>query len=1011
MALKEHENNIVTKQYDDPITNYLRNIIQRYFQIENEISQESKEAIIIQAYTRLKEILNAYSNKYIICINERSGNIDLFIKDLGGEEAFDKNTAFNKDFCNTTTSNATLWNNDTENYLNYGEKQEDHIVAGDDDRLSNARIPLAHIHTIDEIKGLREKLEEYNLINGGFHLHTNQNILNMLIYTGSRVSIDLILIEDLVARVEKSVERFKETDGYFISLAQRYINQLQDIFTPVHNKLRRIEENIDSSISNIVREVNAYTDIKNVSFKKYIHTLLENRLNSEEYNLLKNTLEHSIRIVGSGTIPLTDDTFVCDTIDSVETKTTQGNYHDIIFDIYEGYTKIALSCSFTKQITGDVLQYFAHNDINNGDLQVFLEYTKDGVRYNDLLPKVYQINNSRHDFVYADYYTDSNNQINVYFKRLSYLPVYISRNLIFGAYSIDKSQQTGRNGFLILNNTDTTDKSNDNTIDNTEIQLSDSTAGTFNENNITFSVNAYQDDKSYCTKSKLEWQISNALGYSYKIFKRENDGYWMDLMAPAAFSSNNVYVLQTIYDEGYIYSFYSDGTQTERTTIPNKEDIWKVTSNGYLMSSVNNSNMDALLTNKSYTVYRHRATLTSDSSNNGAIIIIISAVNIDGIIHTLSLVCDKGGEEHVLTGHAGCSLVYDYSYTGQKILGTFSHEGDTSNWNADTKINFDIRKDKENIVIYSSGFYTLAGIDNYDESKTHTTADFTIPLSNIQSQTGVDFSDGMIGYGNFSQQGATIIGIDFEDYNSSISTEYIDEFDDTLQPLAPKITGKCISSNEIEDEYDIIIDYTDCHEQIDYKLYVYDSIDWTVDSPVDAENKQNNPLYTTDAIYITTHSGIDQLIYGVGPLLSPINEPYYTVVSENDIDTYKKHIVLKKKARPSDTELVFCDNVHQDYYNNLKTYLSDFNADLYTVTDSNKDLLNTIALLYESEQPLYHINNSDHEYFIDDVYDLESDLEQFYFGVFPYNSLKDYFNDATINYKLLTVPGKGEDNA
>jgi hypothetical protein len=25
--------------------------------------------------------------------------------------------------------------------------------------------------------------------------------------------------------------------------------------------------------------------------------------------------------------------------------------------------------------------------------------------------------------------------------------------------------------------------------------------------------------------------------------------------------------------------------------------------------------------------------------------------------------------------------------------------------------------------------------------------------------------------------------------------------------------------------------------------------------------------------------------------------------------------------------------------------------------------------------------------------------------------LKDYFNDATINYKLLTVPGKGEDNA
>jgi hypothetical protein len=194
MALKEHENNIVTKEENDPITLYLKNIIQRYFQIENEISQESKEAIIIQAYTRLKEILNAYSNKYIICVNERSGNIDLFIRDFGGEEAFDKNTAFNKDFCDVTTESATLWNDDTEDYFNYGEEQEDHIVAGDDDRLSDARIPLAHIHTIDEVNGLRERLEEYNLINGGFHLHTNQNVLNSLIYTGSRVSIDLVLI-------------------------------------------------------------------------------------------------------------------------------------------------------------------------------------------------------------------------------------------------------------------------------------------------------------------------------------------------------------------------------------------------------------------------------------------------------------------------------------------------------------------------------------------------------------------------------------------------------------------------------------------------------------------------------------------------------------------------------------------------------------------------------------------------------------------------------------------------
>ena len=153
MALKEHDNNIITKEENDPVTIYLKNIIQRYFQIENDISQETKEAIIIQAYTRLKEYLNAFTNQYIICINERSGAIDLAIRDFGGEEAFDKNDAFNKDFCDVITETKTLWNGTDETYNNYGEEQADHIVAGDDDRLYDARIPLAHIHTIDEING------------------------------------------------------------------------------------------------------------------------------------------------------------------------------------------------------------------------------------------------------------------------------------------------------------------------------------------------------------------------------------------------------------------------------------------------------------------------------------------------------------------------------------------------------------------------------------------------------------------------------------------------------------------------------------------------------------------------------------------------------------------------------------------------------------------------------------------------------------------------------------------
>lgn len=459
MALKEHENNIITKEYDDPITNYLRNIIQRYFQIENEISQESKEAIIIQAYTRLKEILNAYTTKYIICINERSGNIDLFIKDFGGEAAFDKNTAFNKDFCDVTVDTKTLWDGTDEDYYNFGKEQEDHIVAGDDDRLSDARVPLMHVHTIDDVIGLREKLEEYNLINGGFHLHTNQNVLNMLIYTGTRTSIDLLLIEDLVAKVEKAVERFKDTDVYFTTIGQHYINQLQDIFTPIYNKLKYIDENINSWINNWLPKSKAYTDLQNVSFKKYINNLIKGYLSNNEYALLKETMEKSIRVIYAGSANLANIPFKYDTLKTVNTRNEIAYYNETEFRIKHGYTNVALSCSHSSSVPYNVTANFINNDLNNGSVNVFLEYDKDGVHYKDQLPCTYQVKDSRHDFIHVYYNTDSGNNINVYFKRLSYLPVYLYRPITLYSWVEDYSNKTNQS-FLQIDEHDTADINN-----------------------------------------------------------------------------------------------------------------------------------------------------------------------------------------------------------------------------------------------------------------------------------------------------------------------------------------------------------------------------------------------------------------------------------------------------------------------------------------------------------------------------------------------------------------------
>ena len=919
MALKEHENNIITKQYDDPITNYLRNIIQRYFQIENEISQENKEAIIIQAYTRLKEILNAYSNKYIICINERSGNIDLFIRDFGGEEAFDKNTAFNKDFCDVTTKSATLWNDDVEDYFNYGEEQEDHLVAGDDDRLSDARVPLAHIHTIDEINGLREKLEEYNLINGGFHLHTNQNILNMLIYTGSRVSIDLVLIEDLVARVEKSVERFKETDEYFTSLAQRYINQLQDIFTPIYNKLKYIDENIDSWISNFVRDANTYTDVKNVSFKKYIHTLLENYLSNEEYNLLKDALEHSIRVVESDTISVAGANFTLNDLDSINTKTEQQYHQGEPFNVKYGYTKLALSCVCNKQITGNVLQYFTNNNIINGDIEVFFEYDYDGKHYRDALPHVYSLNNSQHDFIYADYEIDESNNINVYFKRLSCLPVYLYYPIDFFAWVIDGSGKMNYS-FLQIDSNDITDVSNNIAQSNNTPKLHNDTTAHFKIKRMCI---------PFATQRIRDLQTVTA-EYGAGGLGNGDFGALKELLLFTA-RENYTGTFKLKMNTGHWYGFA----------------IWEST--------------DGI--NFSY-VTDNYASSNATYDNDQALELSMSNVTfVNG--HTYKIItqeCDGGGTE-------ADKFVYSFN-TDENFAVSVLQEVEVD---CDVIFNADKNGNSANLSWTAVKHYETAG-DLIDDDPPFT---YSIVKNNMN--------------------GLTI--------NCGTNTSYTNTPLDTLSPNPPKITGKCTNVNGNEETYEFIIEASDQDESVMYKLQVYAN---------ETDELNNGLLTTTNNISISAYSDIDSIHYNtfIGSLEDFTNNDVYTVLSDTNISTYKKKVVLKKtNANPFNDRLIFCDNTYRDFYNNLKEYLNQFNCKLCTVNTTNKAYLQNIILLQDADDYCYHIDNGNTQYFGYELFNMENDVKQNYYGEFLYGSLNTLFNNATINYRLLTVPGKGENNA
>lgn len=1014
MALKEHENNIITKEENDPITLYLKNIIQRYFQIENDISQENKEAIIIQAYTRLKEYLNAFTNQYIICVNERSGAIDLAIRDFGGEQAFDKGSAFNKDFCDVTTETKTLWDGTNEEYNNFGEEQADRMVAGDDDRLYDARIPLAHVHTIDDINGLRDFLEGYHLINGGFHLHNNLKFLEMIIYAGSRTSIDLILLEDLVAKVEKSVDKFTETNIYINTTAQHYINQLQEIFVPIYNKLKEVDDNLNSWIVEWFDQSKLYTDLKENSLRNYIVEFAKQYLSVTEYNLLKETLEKSVRVIEDRSFRVGDLMFGDIILDSVNTHSTKMTYHTLEFDAKEGYTKVALSTQRSQDIDTNVLEKIYDNNVLNTVQKFFLEYEKDGVTYSDQLPHIYQVNDSRHDFILVYANVDENNKVNAYFKRLSYLPVYLYHPIVINSFVEDKSGKNSVTAYLVLDKDDIEDKSNGNVQDNTTKKLHDSVSGTFD--NLSFAADAYLNTgDTYAKHSRLHWSADHIFDYSYKVLKRENNGPWKDLMYSSAYSSTELTALQTVYNDGNVCSFYTDGTITYRTTPAQKAAIWQIVD-GYLVSVVNNANLDALLTKDTYSVYRHRATLTANADDNDVIVIVISAVNYGGTIHTLSLVCDKGGEGHTLTGLSGCSLIYNYSSLNQQTLATFSHGGNTSNWNVDTKINFDIRKDHKNVIIYSSDFYELAGIDNYDETFTDTTTPkVTISLADIQTQTGIDFTNGMVGYGNFSQQGATIIGINLESYNTYIDDEYIDSFDDNMQPKVPTITGKCTYSSYIEEEYEFTIDYSDTYEKVEYKLQVFDEIDWTIHDSSDAESIYTTPLYETDPIYITKFSDIDKMHWNTGIYSGDIvSTNICTVITDEAINDHKRHVLIKRQLLTMDNTLYFCDNTRKDAHDELQAFLKDFNAQLCIVDSQNEEYLKSIMLLQESEEPFYHIGNTpvgeEAVYFNGDVFVMDN-FEWNYYGEFKYGTVSDFLPYATIRYQIILVPGKGEDDA
>ena len=174
----ENKNNFYEKK-PDLVDLYLLRVVERFFNVEKINTLATKNAIISEAIARYKASID-YKDKGVRSFNGKEGIISFTLYSLQVESAFNKNTAFNKNF----------------------GKVSDTVCAGDDSRLNNSRIPLQHVHKlkdvenfIDEIQAMSQGAAKY-----GHHLHSNKSIIDNINYSGNK-KIDLIKVEQLQSEI------------------------------------------------------------------------------------------------------------------------------------------------------------------------------------------------------------------------------------------------------------------------------------------------------------------------------------------------------------------------------------------------------------------------------------------------------------------------------------------------------------------------------------------------------------------------------------------------------------------------------------------------------------------------------------------------------------------------------------------------------------------------------------------------------------------------------------------
>lgn len=347
MNVTEYNNGQYIKELNE-IERYLMRIIQRYFDIEYNNTKESIEAIIEESLARLKQDLLDNTN-YIFNFNQEVGNVVLTIQKFGGEPSFEKNTAFNKDFGNTA----------------------DTVCEGNDSRLSDKRIPLDHIHDMEAIHGLRDRLE--SLVVSPQDVHKNKNILNMIRYAGTMAEIDLVMIEHVQKSINSHYENLENIQRECRVAYNRKLEELENLKSKTQKIIDRSQLIIQDSI-NWLDNAKSYTDRSIENLKNYYRSLLGNLITAEQLNELEEYLTHTIRFIGDGEFQLSDGTMLI--TQNQNNGIIAGNENgDSLKDIFDNGTRLGNDDWEWNEDTQSFV--YQHDEINSYPMLLSLSKFKD----------------------------------------------------------------------------------------------------------------------------------------------------------------------------------------------------------------------------------------------------------------------------------------------------------------------------------------------------------------------------------------------------------------------------------------------------------------------------------------------------------------------------------------------------------------------------------------------------------------------------------------------------------